>query len=485
MSDSLSPTEIQVLYEISLGIKPASDMKTTARTALSKYLQKLNCSAAAVFEARNDQKQVGYDLVTTVPDASAFERIAGDIESLLPDYPNSTPDAFPIVSEGRDVNRYLMELPEFGVIVLCKRGLSISNGVLRAISELNSKLATACNRVRIQKDYETQYNELFENAPVMFASTRAEDGKLHIEDCNRQFIETLGYERETVLGNPISSLYADYNGDTVDYQKYERALTSEPETTERVIETRDGRKITTILTAAPRRDRSGNAFGTHLLFINVTELKLRNQQLTVLNRILRHNLRNDLTVIKGTLDLIAEDANERIFPHIANAKRRTESLQSIAEGAQSVREILEIRDYSNEDLASILESLVSRAESNFPEATIELSTQPARIYAVEAIKYGFWELLENACMHAGEEPTVQVRIQTDQQAVVVEIIDDGPGLPEDEVQSLVDGKETQLNHSSGLGLWLAKWVIELSGGELTFNSNDGAVVRAQFYRIDH
>jgi len=191
-----------------------------------------------------------------------------------------------------------------------------------------------------------------------------------------------------------------------------------------------------------------------------------------------------LTVIKGALDLAAGDANERTSPHLENANRRTESLQSIADGAQNVREILEKRDHSNENVVSMLESLVARAEKRYPEANIELSAQPASIYAVEAIKYGFWELIENACMHTGEEPTVEIRIQTDHETVIVEIADNGPGLPEDEVQPVVDGKETQLNHSSGLGLWLAKWVIELSGGELTFDSNNGAVVRARFYRTD-
>ena len=482
MGNSLTPTEIQVLYEISLGIEPAADMETTARTALSKYLQKLNCSAAAVFETRSEHKgPAEYDLVTTVPDQSVFERIAGDAQSLLPSHPNSTPDTFPIVSEDREVNRYVMELPEFGVIMLCKRGLSINNTVLRSISELNSKLATACNRVRIQKEYETQYQELFENAPVMFAFTRAGDGELLIEDCNHQFVETLGYDRETVIGNPISMLYADNGQDPVDYQIYERALSGDLETTECIIETQDGRKITTILTATPRRDRRGKVIGTHSLFINVTELKRRNQQLTVLNRILRHNLRNDLTVIKGVLDLVAEDANKRVSPHIENAKQRTENLQSIADGARNVREILKQEDHSDQDLTSILESLVARAKRSYPEATIQLSIQPASIYAIEAVKYGFWELIENACMHAGEEPTVQVTVQKNNNTVVVEVADDGPGLPEQEVQPVVDGKETQLKHSSGLGLWLAKWVIELSGGDMMFDTDDGAAVQAQFY----
>jgi signal transduction histidine kinase len=61
----------------------------------------------------------------------------------------------------------------------------------------------------------------------------------------------------------------------------------------------------------------------------------------------------------------------------------------------------------------------------------------------------------------------------------VSVADDGPGIPDHERAVLTDGEETALEHGSGLGLWLVHWVVERSGGRLSFAENDprGSVVR--------
>jgi len=57
--------------------------------------------------------------------------------------------------------------------------------------------------------------------------------------------------------------------------------------------------------------------------------------------------------------------------------------------------------------------------------------------------------------------------------VVVEILDTGEGFPNDEVALINDDEtETQLRHSSGMGLWLAKWVLEHYGGTLSLGEAD-------------
>lgn len=56
------------------------------------------------------------------------------------------------------------------------------------------------------------------------------------------------------------------------------------------------------------------------------------------------------------------------------------------------------------------------------------------------------------------------------------IFDSGPGIPENERQTLKTGEETELRHANRLGLWLAHWVIEASGGELGFTVEDRTTV---------
>jgi Signal transduction histidine kinase len=57
------------------------------------------------------------------------------------------------------------------------------------------------------------------------------------------------------------------------------------------------------------------------------------------------------------------------------------------------------------------------------------------------------------------------------------VADDGPGIPDDERMVLNRATETSLEHGSGLGLWLAKWLVDASGGGLTFAVDDGTVAR--------
>ena len=49
---------------------------------------------------------------------------------------------------------------------------------------------------------------------------------------------------------------------------------------------------------------------------------------------------------------------------------------------------------------------------------------------------------------------------------MVTVADDGPGIPENTVEVLARGEETQLTHGDGLGLWLVYWVVSLLGGSI-------------------
>ncbi|WP_458189723.1 ATP-binding protein [Haladaptatus sp. NG-WS-4] len=64
--------------------------------------------------------------------------------------------------------------------------------------------------------------------------------------------------------------------------------------------------------------------------------------------------------------------------------------------------------------------------------------------------------------------------------------DDGPGIPSEEQSVLSEGRETALQHGSGLGLWLTNWVVGKFGGELTFGANQsrGSVVTIRLPRAE-
>lgn len=479
----MAPSEstFQVLYEIALAIEPAATVEETARSAVSTYLQKLNCSGAGVFAVEESSDgRLHYDLVATLPEQSSYTERIVDATDSFPETGAAFDSAFPRVDEvASNTHRYTMELPDFGVLLLFRRGPAFDEQLVLSLQELNGKLANACNRVVVQQQYETQYRELFEDAPVMFALTQEVDGKPVITDCNREFVETLGYSREELCNRPLTDFYTEESKNRLYQSGYDQALTGELGTTERVFRTREGTEVTTQLRATPRRDRNGTVIGTNALYVDVTTLKRRNEQLAVLNRVLRHNLRNELAAIKPRLTLAKEDADDDLHEHLTSFEEQIENLISITEEADRIREVFDNTDLSQKKLDTCIERLIDRARDEFPGAAIDVSMEPVRIQATSTIDYALWELIENACEHAGESPQVSVVVRRADQTATVSINDDGPGIPEHERDILESGEETELEHGSGLGLWLVNWVVEISGGTISLDDETGPTVRLQ------
>lgn len=76
------------------------------------------------------------------------------------------------------------------------------------LREVGENVAHAHHRLDLQRQYEAQYRELFEEAPVMIASTRDTENGPVIEVCNRRFADRLGYDDPTeLLGNSWRMLY--------------------------------------------------------------------------------------------------------------------------------------------------------------------------------------------------------------------------------------------------------------------------------------
>ena len=472
------PSMIQVLYEVSLAIRPKSDISETIESAVSTYLQKLNCSAAVVFETmETPDGRLTHEVVATLPEQSTLTDTVGEIRRQLPETTTEFESALPAREERDGTYRYMMALPEFGVLVLCKRGAPLDDEVVRALSDLNEKLATACNRVAVPQQYAARHRELFQDAPVMFALTRVVDGEPVVVDCNSQFAETLGYTVEEVRDRPLEEfLTAESEGPLLDAE-YD-GTTEEFETEERTFRTRDGTRVVTAMRATPRLDDGGNIVGAQVLFVDVTELKRQKQQISVLNRVLRHNIRNDLTYIQGKVKM-ATDRNlePAVANHISDIHDKTERLLSTADLARRIQGLLDRTDVNRQDLGTVVRSLVDRARTEYPEATVNATIEDGfvPVMATNAIDRGLWELVENACEHGGDEPTVTITMEQSDTTASVVVADNGPGIPDGERQVIGAGKETSMDHGTGLGLWLVHWVVEISGGELSIDCDDGTV----------
>ncbi|MBP1988158.1 sensor histidine kinase [Halolamina salifodinae] len=235
------------------------------------------------------------------------------------------------------------------------------------------------------------------------------------------------------------------------------------------------------------RDAEEQLTGYALVLRDVTDRQAYEQRLQVANRVLRHNLRNDMNVVHGLAERIAAD--EAADPAAVAAQIQAK-VEGVVDTSEKVREMTRIEPSSGEDvtptdLTSVATAVVSRFDLP-ANATVESSFDDedavAAVADESALTTALWNLLENAIEHNDGEPWVRLRADTMGQTATLRIDDDGPGIPVEEREVLRREAETPLKHSQGLGLWLASWSARAAGGELTIEStgDDGTTVRLDF-----
>jgi signal transduction histidine kinase len=206
--------------------------------------------------------------------------------------------------------------------------------------------------------------------------------------------------------------------------------------------------------------------------------------LSVLNRVLRHDIRNDVNVIEGYADRIAENgATERYVRAIERrATRITERADQARLAERTVRGDV---DVGVVDLCPEVERAVEAVRGRYPEADVETATPAeAPVRANDLVGTALSNLVENAVEHnPAETPRVDVRVESDGDDYVVTVADDGPGIPEHELEAFEAEVESALRHSSGMGLWLSNWIVEYAGGGVDIDSSEaGATVRIRLPR---
>ena len=214
---------------------------------------------------------------------------------------------------------------------------------------------------------------------------------------------------------------------------------------------------------------------THFLGFqrDVTNKHQRENQIAVLDRVLRHNLRNRLNVIVGHAQTLAEGASTEAVPlHASTICETADELLSLSEKTRRFRAALEADTAADEPTGAdeILSACLHRLRDARPDAAVESDiTETAQIRAGNVVTFVLTELLTNAVDHSDQEtPTVTVRTSLEAGMLGIEITDNGPGIPEAERQALDAETETPTDHAIGIGLWLVRWALDSVGGNLDY-----------------
>jgi PAS domain S-box-containing protein len=303
---------------------------------------------------------------------------------------------------------------------------------------------------------------------------------------NKSFRQFHSFDSESARGTPITELL-EGAAEQIE-TAIERALAGDSVTFEHVTADSTNEQERPVQnTVSPLRGEGGEISGAVLAVQDLSDIKQHERQLEVLDRVLRHNLSNKITVIGGYTEAIQHQTDDKdtiaLTEQILTAASELNDL--VDKERQITRVLTDTTPGKVVDLRQIVETSVSSVERTFPEANIRLDIPDDPVQIVGGpLGRAVEELLQNAITHSDlAAPSVSVRVWSGDDKASLTVSDDGPGIPEAD-QDVVAGTEKiqPLLHGQGLGLWLVKFIVDQAGGTLRFDNNDprGTIVTVQF-----
>ncbi|WP_256287839.1 PAS domain-containing protein [Halobellus inordinatus] len=285
---------------------------------------------------------------------------------------------------------------------------------------------------------------------------------------------------ETVVGKTDDELFDTESADAVRADDRHVFETGSGETWERVRYV-DGTEHVFIDNKFPYRDESGEIIGLVGVSRDITERKAYEQQLEeqrdgldLLNKVVRHDIRNNLQVVLGYGDLLGPyvdaDGNEHLTKILNNAESAVELTHTAADLAEVM--VHPDRDPTRVCLDDILQTQITEVCETFDGATVAVagSLPAVEVLADDMLSSVFRNLLKNAVQHNDKdvpEVTVSAAVDDDAGAVTVRVADNGPGVPEDLRPSIFGKGEKGLDsEGTGVGLYLVRTLVEAYGGDV-------------------
>jgi len=211
-------------------------------------------------------------------------------------------------------------------------------------------------------------------------------------------------------------------------------------------------------------------------------LKEANEYLLLLNRVLRHDISNDLMIVSNYLELY-EETPDRTF--LEKIKERIDHSVRLVE---DVRNLEKLVTTTGELKAMNLSNIIKEATKCLRyEARIGLDVPDnVCVMADEMLHSVIENILLNSILHTDKEHVkIDISVNVKDDWVEVRIADNGPGIP-DELKEKVFEEGYSGRGSRGLGLYIVKKAMERFGGSVWIEDNEpeGTVFVLRFRKCD-
>ncbi|MFK8212848.1 PAS domain-containing sensor histidine kinase [Haloferax volcanii] len=347
---------------------------------------------------------------------------------------------------------------------------SDANRVVGAVCREPSEPTTA--RLHTERDRFDHLFDLIDDAVIEFEIVGIEPV---VRAVNPGFESVFGYDADEIRGESLNDFIVppDADNEAVDFDQ-------------RTADGKANHAIVTRQTAWGRREflyrgipysrGDGKQYGFSI-YSDITSQRRAREHLQVLQRVLRHNLRNEMNVVLGMAEEIREaTADPRVDHGAARITDHTETLLRVSEKARTAAAVLDDqRPDEVVDATETVRAVIESRRARYPAATFDLDLPPSLpVSAGPKLTQALANVVENALEHTPEDVTVRIEAKRCENDATLRVSDDGDGIPEIEWAAVFGDEDiTQLSHGSGLGLWVVKWVVESAGGRVDYDRRDG------------
>ncbi len=225
------------------------------------------------------------------------------------------------------------------------------------------------------------------------------------------------------------------------------------------------------------------------------DLKALDQLKTEFVALVSHELRAPLTNIRSGVELIVDrtpDLGASVKEVLQLVQQETGRLGSFVESILDLS-ALEAGRFRVHPEAVPIQETVRSVWARFPRHVggdrleVEIPDSLPPVHADEsALGSVLFHLIDNAVKYAPSGP-IHVRARVEGEVVAIEVIDHGPGIPAEERERIfdrfhrLDSSDAREVYGHGLGLYLARRLLETMGGAIEASEADGGGARFQFW----
>jgi PAS domain S-box-containing protein len=311
---------------------------------------------------------------------------------------------------------------------------------------------------------EEKYREIFENTTVAVFQTRI-DGS--IATANTAFARLLKYETPEIAIREIPSIRAIYVDPDVREELYRLLVTrGVVENFELALRRRDGSTLWASVNVRAVYGDDGKITGLEGLAVDITDRKkteetLRevNKKLNLLSRITRHDINNQLMLLRAYLEILKEKQSDPSF---------TAPFQKVVNAAQHISSMIQFtREYEeigvNVPVWQDCHALADTAAKDAPLGNIIIKNDlpsGTEVFADPLIVKVFYNLMDNAIRYGRKITTIRFSLQESGEDHLILCEDDGDGISADEKERIF---ERDFGRNTGLGLFLSQEVLAITG----------------------